>query len=93
MGVMMWARQRFLWWPVHPIGFVVGANGMLNTVWFSVFIAWFLKKLILRFGGVGLYRRSQVFFLGLICGQVTCNGIWLIIDYFTGKVGNSIFWI
>lgn len=93
MAVMMWARQRFLWWPVHPIGFVVGANGMLNTVWFSVFIAWFLKKLILRFGGVGLYRRSQVFFLGLICGQVTCNGIWLIIDYFTGKVGNSIFWL
>jgi hypothetical protein len=27
----------------------------------------------------------------LICGQVSCNGVWLIVDYFTGKVGNSIF--
>ena len=91
MVAMMWARQRFVWWPVHPIGFPIGANGMLNSVWFSVFLAWCLKKLILRFGGVALYHRSQAFFLGLICGQVSCNGVWLIVDYFTGKVGNSIF--
>ena len=91
MGAMMWARQRLPWWPVHPIGFPIGANHMLSYVWFSVFLAWFIKKLIMRFGGVALYRRSQMFFLGLICGQVSCNGIWLVIDYFTGKVGNSIF--
>ena len=90
---MIWARQRLPWWPVHPIGFPIGANGMLAHVWFSVFIAWLVKKLIMRFGGIALYRRSQVFFLGLICGQVSCNGIWLVIDYFTGKVGNTIFWI
>lgn len=90
---MMWARQRLPWWPVHPIGFPIGANGLLNHVWFSVFLAWALKKVIMRFGGVAVYRRSQVFFHGLICGQVSCNGIWLVIDYFTGKVGNNIFWI
>ena len=39
-----------------------GANGMLNYVWFSVFLAWFIKKIIMRFGGVALYRRSQMFF-------------------------------
>lgn len=93
MGAMMWARQRLPWWPVHPIGFPIGANALLNPVWFSVFLAWFIKKLIMRFGGVALYRRSQMFFLGLICGQVSCNGLWLVIDYFTGKVGNDIFWI
>ena len=92
MGAMMWGAQRLPWWPVHPIGFPIGGNGLLNHVWFSVFLAWFLKKLIMRFGGVALYRRSQMFFLGLICGQVSCNGLWLIIDYFTGKVGNKLFW-
>ena len=93
MVAMIWARQRLPWWPVHPIGFPIGASSILGHVWFSVFIAWFLKKAIMRFGGVALYRRSQVFFLGMICGQVSCNGIWLVIDYFTGRVGNSIFWI
>ena len=52
-----------------------------------------LIKSVLRFGGAALYKRSQAFFLGLIAGQVLCNGIWLVIDYFTGKVGNSIFWV
>jgi ABC-type amino acid transport system permease subunit len=93
MLLMMWARQRVPWWPVHPIGFPIGANGLMQHVWFSVFLAWLLKKLILRYGGATLYRRSQHFFLGLICGQALCNGIWLVIDYFTGRVGNSIFWI
>ena len=93
MVLMMWARQKFPWWPVHPIGLPIGANGMMNSVWFSVFLAWALKKTVLRFGGVAVYRRSQVFFLGMICGQMSCNGLWLVIDYFTGKVGNTIFWI
>ncbi|MFH1570233.1 MAG: DUF6785 family protein, partial [Gemmatimonadota bacterium] len=93
MSLMMWARQRLPWWPVHPIGFPVGANSLMNTVWFSVFLAWLAKRLVLRYGGASLYARSQSFFLGLIAGQVLCNGLWLVIDYFTGKVGNSIFWV
>ena len=93
MALMMFARQRFAWWPVHPIGFPIGANSLMNHVWFSVFLAWLIKKAILRYGGAALYKRSQAFFLGLIAGQVLCNGIWLVIDYFTGKVGNSIYWV
>ena len=91
MALMMWARQRLAWWPVHPIGFPIGANAMTDGVWFSIFIAWLIKISIMRFGGAALYQRSQIFFLGLIAGQVLCSGMWLVIDYFTGKVGNSIF--
>ena len=93
MALMMWARQRLPWWPVHPIGFPIGANAMMNHIWFSVFLAWLIKRAMLKFGGAAMYQRSQAFFLGLIAGQVLCNGIWLIIDYFTGKVGNSVFWV
>ena len=65
----------------------------MNGVWFNVFLAWLIKKLVLRYGGASVYQGSQPFFLGLISGQALCNGIWLVIDYFTGKVGNDIFWI
>ncbi len=41
----------------------------------------------------GVERRSQPFFLGLIAGQMSCNGIWLVIDYCTGKIGNAIFYL
>ncbi|MFC1525376.1 DUF6785 family protein [Candidatus Latescibacterota bacterium] len=93
MTLMMWARQRLPWWPIHPIGFPIAANSLMNTIWFSVFLAWVAKRLVLRYGGASFYRRSQSFFLGMVAGQVLCNGLWLVIDYFTGRVGNSIFWI
>ena len=91
MLLLTWARQRLLWWPFHPIGFPIGANFLMNFVWFSVFIAWTVKKLVLRFGGAALYQSSQTFFLGLIMGEVLCNGLWIVIDFFTGKMGNIIF--
>ena len=81
------------WWPIHPIGFPIGANAMMNTVWFSVFLAWLIKRIVLRFGGAAAYGHSQHMFLGLIAGQVSCNGLWLVIDFFSGKVGNAIFWV
>ncbi len=91
MALLMWLRQRLVWWPVHPIGFPIGANYMMNGLWFSVFLAWLIKILILRYGGASAYQRVQPFFLGLITGQVLCSGIWLVIDYFTDTVGNPVF--
>ncbi len=93
MLILMWVRQRMPWWPIHPIGFPIGANAMMNTVWFSVFLAWLIKRIVLRFGGAAAYGHSQHMFLGLIAGQVSCNGLWLVIDFFSGKVGNAIFWV
>ena len=54
-------------------------------------MAWLIKRIVLRYGGASVYKKSQAFFLGLIAGEVLCNGIWLVIDYFTGKVGNVVF--
>ncbi|MBQ37810.1 MAG: hypothetical protein CME04_15595 [Gemmatimonadaceae bacterium] len=92
MTLMMWARHRLTWWPIHPIGFPIGGNdAMMDRVWGNVLIAWAIKVTVLRFGGAAAYRRSQFFFLGLIMGEALCNGTWLVIDYFTGRVGNDIF--
>ena len=57
----------------------------------SVFIAWLVKVIVLRYGGVSLYRRTQGVFLGMIAGQMLTMGLWLIIDYFTGKTNNWVF--
>ena len=91
MTILMWARHRFSWWLIHPIGFPIGGNFMMDRVWSSVFIAWTIKVLVLRFGGAPAYRRSQTFFLGMILGEALCSGMWLVIDYFTGQMGNRIF--
>ena len=90
MTLMMIARARLSWWPLHPIGFPIGANYLTGRIWFSVLLAWAVKVLVLRYGGAAFYRSSQSFFLGLIAGQVSEKGIWLVIDYFRGSVGNIV---
>lgn len=93
MGFLSTMRQRYVWWPFHPVGFCVGSTWIMDELWLSCFIAWLAKWLILHFGGLRLYRIALPFFLGLIVGQYCCNGFWLIMDYFSGARGNQIFWI
>ena len=91
MVLLYWVRQRLPWWPFHPVGFPVAAVDLMTHIMTSVFIAWFIKVIVLRYGSVSFYRRTQGFFLGLIAGQMLTLGFWLIIDYFTGKNGNFLF--
>ena len=93
MALLMLARQHFLWWPLHPLGFAVSTISMTNYISFSVFLAWLLKTAILKYGGPLLFQRAKPFFLGLILGQFAVAGLWLIIDYFTGMTDNNIYWV
>jgi len=93
MTLLLLMHHRFVWWPLHPLGFPIASIWLTEQLWFSIFLAWFIKVLVLRYGGADLYKRTRFFFLGLILGQFTVSGVWIIIDLFTGKVGNSLFWI
>ena len=63
---------------------------VMDVIWFSVFLAWTAKMIVLRFGGPGLYARSRPLFLGLALGQIVAGGLWLVVDHHTGTVGNRI---
>ena len=89
MAGLTWARAHLLWWPVHPLGFAISAFGIMSYVWFSVFVAWAAKGIVLRYGGAGLYRSSRPFFLGFIMGQIFVTGLWLVIDACTGMIKNQ----
>ena len=45
---------------------------------------------MLRFGGAALYHKTVPFFLGIALGQIVVAGVWLIVDGFTGMVGNRL---
>jgi hypothetical protein len=75
-------RARFLWWPLHPAGALLGS--VSHEQWFSLFAAWLCKATILRYGGPGAYRRARTFFLGLIVGEAAIGCVWIIIGFVTG---------
>jgi len=90
MAMLMVARHHFIWWPLHPLGFVVSPGWAMDNIWFSVFLAWGIKVLVLKYGGPGVYAKTRPFFLGVVLGQFVVGGMWLVIDSFTGTVGNSV---
>ncbi|MCX8082285.1 MAG: hypothetical protein N3D17_02650 [bacterium] len=93
MWLFFFMRQHFLWWPFHPVGLVIAPVVWIDQLWFSIFIVWLVKSIIMRYGGVQVYDKAKYFFLGLPLGMYTCAGIWFIVDLFTGKTGNMVFWI
>jgi hypothetical protein len=90
MAGLIWARHNLLWWPLHPIGFVAGGTWILNSIWFSIFLAWLVKVLVLHYLGANGYRTTRWFFLGMILGQFVAGGVWTVVDGFTGMTGNRI---
>ncbi len=74
-------RYRFTWWPLTPIGMVVPLTHAVHSV-FSVFMAWGIKSIILRIGGVDLYRRLRPLFLGLLVG----HALGVILSFFVDQI-------
>ena len=86
-AVLMALRTRLPWWPLHPVALPVSTIAYTHSYFFSVFLAWGIKSLVLRFGGANLYRTTRTFFTGIILGEAVCLGMWILIDSLTGKVG------
>ena len=83
-------RSRFLWWPFHPVGYVMAPMWFTHHLWLSVFVAWAAKFLLLRYGGLRAYATALPFFLGLILGDCVIGGIWALVDFFTSAPTFSV---
>jgi hypothetical protein len=88
--VVMLARSRFLWFPLHPLGFLMSLTYPMHMLWFSIFLGWLCKVLITRFGGSDTYRKTTPAFLGLALGDVTMMLFWLLVDGWVGRIGHKL---
>ena len=62
-------RQRFLWWQLHPAAYAISKGYDISFFWFSILIGFVVKWMLIRYGGIGRYRRARPLFLGLILGE------------------------
>lgn len=91
MATMILLQYRFLWWPVHPLGFVMSSTNTAHVIWFSFFLGWLAQTLIRRYGGYGPYRRLVPAALGLVLGEYLISAAFLALDVAIGKAGHNIF--
>lgn len=58
-----------------------------SWLWGSIFLAWLLKKVIIKYGGMNTYRRAKPFFIGLVVGAVLCVFLFNATDLVCSLIG------
>ena len=77
-GFLVWGRATLSVFPFHPLGYALCSSWTMIVFWFSAFVAWGMKSLILRYGGMKLYRQARPLFLGFILGEFTSALLWTV---------------
>ena len=89
---MMMMRMRFLFWPLHPAGYAVATSYSTRGFWFSIFISWLAKSIILKSGGLKTHRKFIPFFLGIILGEFVAGSFWSLLGIALGKPMYKFLW-
>jgi hypothetical protein len=79
-GLLAFLQFRYSGWPLHPIGLLMMHSFAVRRIWFSIFLGWAAKSLLLRLGGVPLYRSGMQLFTGCIVGEICCAGAIVVLS-------------
>ncbi len=73
-GLLAVMQLRYNWWPLHPIGFLMLFSFSMKNVWFSIFLGWLIKAVVVKYGGGHLLNVFRPIAMGLILGDVLASG-------------------
>ncbi|GIW76956.1 MAG: hypothetical protein KatS3mg104_2019 [Phycisphaerae bacterium] len=73
-GLLAFLQLTYNAWPLHPIGFLMVFSFSMKRIWFSIFLGWLMKALVIRLGGSRLLQAARPVVLGLILGDVLASG-------------------
>ncbi len=87
---LTYLRNVWIACPLHPVGYLLTVSYALEWgMWNVIFVTWLIKALVVRYGGLRLYRTSVPFFLGLVLGDCVTHFIWGIGLSIAGAKGAS----
>lgn len=84
-------RGRWIGFPFHPVGYAIASSWGMSVLWVPMLLAWLIKILLLRYGGLATYRKCVPFFLGVILGECMMGGFWNLIGI-AREVPTYAFW-
>ena len=90
-GFLAALQLRFVNWPLHPIGYLLAYTWPIHHTWFSIFLGWLMKVLVVRFGGARGFRAGRSFFIGLVVGEAGTAAFWLIVSLIRDALGLSYY--
>lgn len=72
-GALIFLRMRFPWWPLEPLGFMLGLHDFYpwHIGTFTPLIVWIVKYILLKVGGRKAYEEVGVpVAIGIIAGEI-----------------------
>ena len=78
--MLSFLRRQYVWWPLNPLGYALSASWTTTVFWFPMLVAWIIKSILMRYGGISAYRAARPIFLGLVFGEFTMAAIWTLIS-------------
>ncbi|MCE5217008.1 hypothetical protein LLH03_08255 [bacterium] len=88
---LMVVRTTWVWWPIHPAGYAISTTWYMAHMWMPMLLAWTVKSLVSRYGGIKGVRSLAPAAFGLILGDVMTGALWTIYSMFT-RVNTYAFW-
>lgn len=61
-----------------------------TVLWGSAFVAWLIKFLVVKYGGMNAYKEAKPFFIGLVIGAVFCVFFWNSLDLISSMVASGV---
>ena len=80
-SALLFMHYRFPWWPLHPIGYTIAYAEIIALEIVSIFLIWLIKWILLKLGGIELYRKTQPIAIGVLLGYSTGVAISFIVDF------------
>jgi len=85
--LLSFARNLWFSFPLNPIGYALACSYAMEYIWNIVFVTWLIKLLVMRYGGLNLYRRSLPLFFGIALGDAVTQFVWAMIMTALGVKG------
>jgi len=79
VGWLSFMRLHFTWWPLHPVGFLIGITYPGARIWSNVAIGWFLKWGMIRYGGTRMVSVAKHLGIGIIIGEAVIQMFWVLV--------------
>lgn len=76
-------RIRFLSFPLHPVGYVLGMSYGIDPYWFGLALALGLKVSVQRYLGSTGYEKLKQAALGIMLAEYLAEAIWMVMALVT----------
>ncbi len=77
--LLMALKMRFTGFPLHPVALPIACAWVTDGFLPAIFIAWLVKAVIMRYGGLRLHQQALKFFLGVIIGSAITTFMRLLV--------------